>query len=822
MVEQRKRPDVYSEDILDNGGPIRSAKTGIASMMAVTEKGPIGIPVRHTSFSAWQRTFGGFELPSRGDAAYEAKMYFDEGGSELITVRVAHYSNVNNKDSFVGGTASRSIPTEGVSATAAQAVSAVGPFQGKNADALSFSVNGVAKVITLAMTKASVIGSALTGNALTGNNLQVRIGAATNPVQVVVFGSELSVEEVAATLNAGLVGCSVKANTPGTGLALSDDTQGTASRVEIVGGTALADLGLAIGVSVGTGNVANGAAIKATELVAIASDPTVTALSNGSLSILSPTTGPASVIILSPCTLLAPLGFTAQTLNGTSTGATFSTLKVESGSLGHKSPGVRGNSLKVKATQTPKHVSFGVGSDLAANIAVGDTDFVLTSQAGLNVGSVIKVWDATNTEYFEVTEVGSRFISGSLQFFVKVAVAAAHTYLATAAQVQSREFKLDVYEDDVLVETKESLSMLDTSDDYVVTRINDESLGSRYLLVTDLNASCGLGADLPASDLAPVSLLGGTSEVSGLAVTDWIGSQLGGTGLFALQAIDECMPFCTVGENSAAVVHAAAAYAKKRVWLEYITFCDNGMSGADAVAFRQNILGLNSDRAVLYAGGARVFDPIGKGSNPRRDIIGLGGLMALRGRVDALPAPNGGPWQVPGGEGEYGTLYTSLDVATKYDDDDAGEMNVAGINVIRKFGPTQNPVVMGGRTLDSSPNGEFKYVNVRRFFNFAEYSIVKSTRWSVLRNNDFRLWSRLKDAVEEWLEEQLKKGAFPSSVKSQAFFVKVGVTDGVMSDSDKSKGNVIGMVGLAANEPGEFIIWQFTQFKDGTNSVEEQ
>jgi hypothetical protein len=287
-----------------------------------------------------------------------------------------------------------------------------------------------------------------------------------------------------------------------------------------------------------------------------------------------------------------------------------------------------------------------------------------------------------------------------------------------------------------------------------------------------------------------------------------------------MDELNEILPFATVGANTANVFHSAALYAKNRMWFEYIGYCTLGSSASANVTYRETTLGVNSSYATLYAGGVKVIDPIGVGSNPKRSIAGVGGMMGLRSRVDNMPSPNGGPWQNPAGEGDYGTLQMALDVVDVYTNEDHGLMNDAHINVMRKFTKTSFVTVWGSRTMDASAAQTFRYINTRRQFQFFEKSIVDSTRWAVHRNNDYKMWDALRSRILSFLGSYLGEGAFPSSVATSAFYVKVGITDGVMDQADVDNGYVIGKIGLAPQKAAEFIEFQFTQFISGASVTE--
>lgn len=811
-------PNTYAEEKLQNEGPIRATASGFGGMQAVTEKGPVGVPVRHRTFEAWTKVFGGREIAARGDAAYEAKLFFDEGGFELITVRQVHFTDIADIASFVGGVSTRTALTEGVAETAATKITGSAPFKLEAGDTIDVDVDNVgAATITFDAASASVL-DATTYPVADQNGNSFTYTDDEGP-QIVTFNiATTTAQHVIDQANAQLQRASVVAN--GAQVEFITDKKGTDATIAMDVGTS----GLSFAApTAGTGDVANIESVTIAELTLIAeNDSTIEVIDNlnNTATLSSPTTSSTSELDFTGGTALAAFGLSIEVIVGTDSGATFNSLKMEAGYHGLLSPGVNGNTLSTQIVNNPRKASVAAGSDLAADITATDTAIQIMSLTGLTANSVLMVWDGTNIEYKTVTGIRTEVNAGVVEFYVDVAIAFTNSFTAVASQVQSMEFDMYVYEGATLKETLQYNSMLDASDDYVVAKINDENLGSQFIVVTDLSAAPGVGADFPANESAKVALSGGSDETLGMTTTDWVGDQTARTGLYAWDTINEFMPFCTPGMNEAGVVHAAALYAQNRMWFEYISYIDIGMSKDSAIAFRNSVLGVDSSYVTLYAGGVKVYDVAGSGSNPRRSIIGLGLHMGLRSRVDSLPAPNGGPWQSPAGEGEYGVSRSALDIVDDYSDSDSGAMNDNGINVIRKFGTTQPVTVWGARTLDASPNGAFKYISTRRFFQYAEKSIVDSTRWGVFRNNDFRLWGKLKDRVDTWLTGLMPAGAFPTPVKELAFFVKVGIDDGVMDATDKDNGNVIGDIGMAPNKPGEFIIFRFSQFDSGYDVLE--
>ena len=98
-----------------------------------------------------------------------------------------------------------------------------------------------------------------------------------------------------------------------------------------------------------------------------------------------------------------------------------------------------------------------------------------------------------------------------------------------------------------------------------------------------------------------------------------------------------------------------------------------------------------------------------------------------------------------------------------------GGLNKVGINCIRSF-PGRGIRIWGARTLSSDP--EWRYINVRRLFNYIAESIMEGTQWSVFEPNDQRLWMQLRIAASNFLTRTWREGALFGATPEQAFFVK--------------------------------------------------
>lgn len=149
----------------------------------------------------------------------------------------------------------------------------------------------------------------------------------------------------------------------------------------------------------------------------------------------------------------------------------------------------------------------------------------------------------------------------------------------------------------------------------------------------------------------------------------------------------------------------------------------------------------------------------------------------------------------------------------KITDEEQESLNVnvtAGksVNVIRSFVGRGNALIWGARTLAGNSN-EWRYVPVRRYFNFVEESVKKAIIQFVFEPNDRNTWSRVKAMVDNFLVQQWKAGALMGTTPEQAFYVKIGLNE-TMSEVDIWEGRMIVEIGMAVVRPAEFIILKFS------------
>jgi uncharacterized protein len=134
---------------------------------------------------------------------------------------------------------------------------------------------------------------------------------------------------------------------------------------------------------------------------------------------------------------------------------------------------------------------------------------------------------------------------------------------------------------------------------------------------------------------------------------------------------------------------------------------------------------------------------------------------------------------------------------------------VAGksVNAVRAF-TGKGTLVWGARTLAGNDN-EWRYVSVRRFFNFVEESVKKATEQFVFEPNDANTWVRVQAMIENFLTTLWRQGALQGIKTEHAFYVAVGLGK-TMTALDILEGRMIIEIGMAAVRPAEFIILRFS------------
>jgi uncharacterized protein len=134
-------------------------------------------------------------------------------------------------------------------------------------------------------------------------------------------------------------------------------------------------------------------------------------------------------------------------------------------------------------------------------------------------------------------------------------------------------------------------------------------------------------------------------------------------------------------------------------------------------------------------------------------------------------------------------------------------LNPNGVNCFRFF-EGRGLLLWGARTI--SDDSEWKYVSVRRYFAYLEYSIERGTQWAVFENNDDRLWAKVRQTIEDFLFNEWRRGGLIGEKPEKAFFVRCDRS--TMTQNDLDNGRLICLIGVAPVKPAEFVIFRIGQW----------
>ena len=186
----------------------------------------------------------------------------------------------------------------------------------------------------------------------------------------------------------------------------------------------------------------------------------------------------------------------------------------------------------------------------------------------------------------------------------------------------------------------------------------------------------------------------------------------------------------------------------------------------------------------------------------RKKIPPSGAVAGLYGVVDRTE----GVWKAPANIALNDTLGPTVVI-----DDQAQEpLNVhftgKSINAIRPF-RGRGIRIWGARTLNGN-SLDWRYVSVRRYFNFIEEFTKKLAEPFVFESNDENTWLQIRSLIENFLSVQWTRGALVGAVAGEAYFVRIGLGE-TMLEIDVLEGRMIIEIGLAVVRPAEFIVIRY-------------
>jgi hypothetical protein len=375
-----------------------------------------------------------------------------------------------------------------------------------------------------------------------------------------------------------------------------------------------------------------------------------------------------------------------------------------------------------------------------------------------------------------------------------------YTFTVTAAPDPSKQ------DEQPKTETLSGLTLQKGGNAYVVTKVNRDST----LIMLEETEPDTLAQRPPLK--AGTYKLDETGSLATISPDQVQGNVDSRTGLDGLGAVDEITMLCIPDLMSPALTDDQ----RKDLQGKMVAHCDLAkdrmaildapleMGPQDILAWRSD-MGWTSKFATLYYPWIEVMDPI---DNQPIMVPPSGHVAGVWARTDATR----GVHKAPANEVVMGANGLSFQVTG----DEQGQMNQDGINCIRSF-PGRGIRIWGARTLSTREDPEWRYINVRRLFNFVSESIMEGTQWAVFEPNDATLWTQLRISVTNFLTRVWRDGALFGATPGEAFYVKC---DAETNPPDLVEaGQVTVEIGIAPVKPAEFVVFRISQFQAGAEAA---
>lgn len=330
------------------------------------------------------------------------------------------------------------------------------------------------------------------------------------------------------------------------------------------------------------------------------------------------------------------------------------------------------------------------------------------------------------------------------------------------------------------------------------------------------NVSLEIITAVRPDNVVDAEMTGGNNGLIGISDSDYIGSEAGETGLYALDVVDEKLNIAIPGIATNAVHIGGIAYAGSRTGKFFICEAPAGLNHTAAKDYKQ-AKGDYSAGSALNSAHSAIYYPWYYARNPITGGRELASPAAAMVGVYARVAAARGVHKAPAGVVD-GRLRTAIGIERIITDAQQAILNPIGVNVIRSFSDA-GIVSWGARTTSADP--EWRYINVRQLFDFIELTLLKGTRWAVFEPNDQLLWGKLNISIKAFLMRLYRQGAFfdgGTGNPADAFFVKVDATTNTQSVIDA--GQVVIEIGIAPSKPGEFIRVRISQWDGGRLAIE--
>jgi len=485
-----------------------------------------------------------------------------------------------------------------------------------------------------------------------------------------------------------------------------------------------------------------------------------------------------------------------------------------------------GTTTTTTATVTAASAASGTVTYTATNtFSVGQTVTITgLSTSAFNLASVVIA--TRSGSQFTVTSgaTGTAVTGASATASVTVVVASAPAFTITAvnpgtwsstysakivAAGVSTRFGLEIYQTTTnsgssttsLVESYTDLSMTSTDKNFVRSVINSNKSSVITIGTTGFDAT-----KTPGVLTSPVALAGGADGATPVRTdysTAWLtfDAVLNPLVIYASDA-----PYAATGTLTAQIHGDAVSYAATRTDCFAVIDTPSGLTvsaAQDQITATYAIFAgsTTGNIAASYYPWYSIPDPLKSVGVTRLQAPGAG----VTGQYIATDASRG-PAKTPAGLQNVMALAVSTETLFTNAELDSINTSVDPINAIRQV-PGAGIVIMGGRTLDNTPNN--RYINIRRSLIYIEKSMNDLTSFALFENNDSNLWSQIRTTLNSFLNGYWQSGGLRGTNPGQAFYVKCDSTTTTFTDMQSGRVNI--EVGVALEYPAEFVVIKIGQ-----------
>lgn len=346
----------------------------------------------------------------------------------------------------------------------------------------------------------------------------------------------------------------------------------------------------------------------------------------------------------------------------------------------------------------------------------------------------------------------------------------------------------------VIVERFTQVTMNPNSPRYVETIINNSTVGSQYIVVSDrVN---GQNPDAIPAVGERLALTAGLDGVSPPTSGDY------STAMEKFELIEGNLVF-----NIPGVWDATGVESQIQTRGDSFLVVD-APNIANVIDMLETSFPVTSYAGVYYPWIAIADpDPAAQRGSLRWCPPG-GSVVGMIMRTDA----SRGSYKAPAGVGA--TLTGAVATSKKLTNSELDYLNNYQVNAIRPV-PGSGITVMGARTRDFTTTA--RYVSVRRTLNYVKEKAKNTSMFALFEPNTITLWEQLRVANGAFLSELWQSGGLAGRRLAEAYYVKV---DGDNNPSSAiANGELHIEIGIAPVFPAEFIIIRLGQFESDTSFV---